>query len=159
MADVISIGQVFPAYKMVFKVGIKGLLSTDAEMVEVADVEEWTMSIDGNMVEFSPYSAQGWTRSIITGKKFSIECKGKRSVGDPGNDFIAGIAWKDGLDCSTKVEVTFPNGDKLKLNAAVDVTNPGGGGASQDLSGLEFKFAGDGKPNYEHAKTGGGETV
>lgn len=143
-------GGVFPAFMMDFKIGKKGMASTVADMVSIADIEEWSPSIEGNIADFSPFSAQGWKRNIMTGKGFTIDCKGKRSVGDEGNDYVAGMAWKDGLDCSTKVEVIFPDGAKLSFNCVVDVTNPGGG-ASTDLASLEFKLVCDGKPTWTDA--------
>lgn len=145
-------GGVFPAFMMDFKVGKKGVISTDEEMVKIADLEEWSPSIDGNIVDFNPFEARGWKRNIMTGKGLSIECKGKRSIGDQGNDYIAGIAWQEGLKCTTKAEVIFPDGAKLAFNCVVDVTNPGGG-ASTDLASLEFKLVCDGKPTWTDAPT------
>lgn len=143
-------GGVFPAFMMDFNIGIKGSASTTEDMKTIADIEEWSPSIEGNVADFNPFSAKGWKRNIMTGKGLSIECKGKRSVGDEGNDYIAGVAWKDGLDCSSKAEVIFPDGSKLAFNCVIDVTNPGGG-ASTDLASLEFKLVCDGKPTWTDA--------
>ena len=38
--------------------------------------------------------AKGWAKAAMTGKKLGFSFKGKRSVGDPANDYIAGLAWK-----------------------------------------------------------------
>lgn len=143
-------GGVYPAFMMDFKIGKNGSTSVDGDMVSIADIEEWSPSIEGNVADFNPFSAKGWKRNIMTGKGLSIECKGKRSIGDEGNDYVASVAWKDGLDCTSKAEVIFPDGSKLAFNCVVDVTNPGGG-ASTDLSSLEFKLVCDGKPTWTDA--------
>ena len=86
----------------------------------------------------------------MTGKSFSFDMKGKRNIGDPGNDYVAETAWKDGLNCSTKGEVVFPNGAKLAFDCVLNVTNPGGGD-STNVAPLEFTMQGDGKPTYTPA--------
>ena len=89
----------------------------------------------------------GWGNALMTGKKFSMDLKGKRCVGDPGNDYVAGTAWKDGLNCSTKGAIEFPDGAKLAFNCVLNVTNVGGGD-SNNVAPLEFTITGDGKPTY-----------
>lgn len=138
---------VFPVYNLTFKIGSKGRTSAEADMVEVADLESFGISIDGTADEWTPMTTAGWARTLMTGKKFSIEMKGKRSVGDPGNDYVAETAWKDGLDCSTKGEIGFPDGAKLTFDCAIDVTNVGGGD-STNVAPLEFTLRGDGRPVY-----------
>ena len=75
---------------------------------------------------------------------FTISLSGKRHVGDPGNDYIAEMAWKSGLDCSTKAAIEFPNGDTLEFDCIVNITTPFGG-ASTNVSSLEFEIQTDGK--------------
>lgn len=139
---------VFPVYNLKFKIGKKGLASaTPADMVEIADMDSFGISIDGSVEEWTPMNTAGWKRALMTGKAFSISLKGKRSVGDPGNDYVAATAWKDGLDCSTKGEIEFPDGAKLAFNCVIDVKNVGGGD-STNVAPLEFDLKGDGKPTY-----------
>ena len=47
------------------------------------------------------YTAQGWTNRLVTGKSVTVSVSGKRNVGDPGNDYIEGIALKIGKECNT----------------------------------------------------------
>lgn len=143
---------VFPVYNITFKIGTKGLTSTDTDMVPIADVENFGIKIDGKTEDWTPMTTSGWSRSLMTGKAFSISCKGKRNVGDPGNDYVAATAWKDGLDCSTKAEIVFPDGAKLDFNCAIDVTNVGGDDSTK-VAPLEFDLKGDGKPTYTAAPT------
>jgi len=141
---------VYPVYNIVFKIGVKGASSTTTDMKEIADLESFGLSVDGNVESWTPMNSQGWSRNLATGKSFSFDMKGKRNIGDAGNDYVASLAWKDGLDCSTKAEVTFPDGSKLAFNCVVNVTNPGGGD-STNVTPLEFSLQGDGKPTYTPA--------
>lgn len=138
---------VFPVYNMTFKIGINGTSSATTDMKEIADQESFGLSVDGNVENWTPMTTEGWQRALMTGKSFSFEMKGKRCVGDTGNDYIASIAWQDGLKCSTKAEVEFPDGSKLEFNCVVNVTNPGGGD-STNVAPLEYTLQGDGKPVY-----------
>ena len=142
---------VYPVYKNVFKIGTKGLASAlPADMVAIADIETFSPSIDGTVEEWTPMNTEGWVRALMTGKKLTVSLSGKRNEGDAGNDYVAGLAWKDGLDCSTKAEWTFPSGAKLSFNCVVNVTTPGGGD-STNVDGLEFELICDGKPTFTPA--------
>lgn len=94
---------------------------------------------------------KGWSRALMTGKKLTISLKGKRNVGDAGNDYVASTAFKDGLDCSTKASVEFPDGSKLTFNCVLDVKNLLGG-ESQDVAPLEFDMICDGKPTFTESE-------
>lgn len=138
---------VFPVYNLKFKVGTKGKTSSDTDMKEIADLENFGISIDGKVEDWTSMTTAGWSRALMTGKSFSVSLKGKRNVGDPGNDYVANTAWKDGLDCSTKGEIEFPDGAKLAFDCVIDVKNVGGGD-STNVAPLEFDLKGDGKPVY-----------
>ncbi|NAS18614.1 hypothetical protein GND98_012230 [Clostridium butyricum] len=141
---------VYPVYNTKFKIGIKGKASTDEQMATIADMETFSMSIDGTVQTWTPMTTDGWQRALMTGKSFSISLKGKRNVGDPGNDYVAGTTFADGLDCSSKATIEFPDGAKLAFDCVVSVTN-NGGGDSKDVAPLEFDLQGDGKPVYTPA--------
>lgn len=146
-----SFAGVFPVYNLKFKIGTKGKASElPADMKEIADMETFGISIDGSVENWTPMDTAGWARALMTGKAFSISLNGKRNVGDLGNDYVAGLAWKDGLDCSSKGEIEFPDGAKLTFDCVVNVTNVGGGD-STNVAPLEFELVGDGKPTYTPA--------
>ena len=136
---------VFPVYNLIFKIGTKGKASAEEDMVSIAQMETFSLSIDGTVEEWTTMSEAGWSNSLMTGKKFTIGLNGKRCVGDKGNDYVAAIAWKDGLDCSTKGEIEFPDGSKLAFNCVINVKNIGGAD-STNVAPLEFEMIGDGKP-------------
>lgn len=144
-------GGVFPVFNIAFKIGTKGRASvTPTDFVVIKDMETFGISIDGSVEEWTPMDTEGWVRRLMTGKGFSISLNGKRNVGDPGNDYIADTAWKSGLDCSSKAEVTFPDGSKLAYDCIVNVTTPNGGD-STNVSTLEFELMSDGKPTFTPA--------
>jgi hypothetical protein len=138
---------VYPVFNINFKIGINGRESTEQDMVIIKDMETFSPSIDGNVEEWTPMDTEGWIRRLMTGKGFSISLSGKRHVGDPGNDYVAGLAFKNGMDCSSKAAIEFPNGDTLAFDCVVNVTTPFGGD-STNVSSLEFELQSDGKPNY-----------
>lgn len=141
---------VFPVFDIEFKIGTAGRASTELEMELIKEMETFSISIDGNVEEWTPMETGGWVRRLMTGKGFALTLNGKRHVGDPGNDYVAETAWKSGLDCSSKFEIAFPDGSKLKFDCIVNVTSPNGGD-STNVSALEVEVMSDGKPVYTAA--------
>jgi predicted secreted protein len=140
---------VFPVFDIVFKISATG--ASGEPTTEIADMESFSIAIDGNTVTWNPMDQKGWSRALMTGKKLTISLKGKRNVGDAGNDYVASTAFKDGLDCSTKASVEFPDGSKLTFNCVLDVKNLLGG-ESQDVAPLEFDMICDGKPTFTESE-------
>ena len=78
----------------------------------------------------------------------------KRNVGDVGNDFVAGLAWKNGRDVEAPFQWTFPDGTKVVFNdAVINVTNIGSG-ESTNVAPLEFDVLSNGKPTVTPAASG-----
>ena len=149
MADATT-GKVYPVHNNKFKFGMNGLASEEEQMVMPKDLENFSPSIDGTVEEWYAMDAEGWAKAAMTGKKLSFEFKGKRSVGDPGNDYIAGLAWKFGQDVMTKFEWEMVSGAKLECDAVINVTTPGGGDTT-NIDGLEFEVICYGKPTFTPA--------
>ena len=143
---------VYPVFDIEFKISTTGKVAThnlaaiDA-MVPIAEMETFEPSIDGNVEEWSPMEQKGWVRRLMTGKGFSIGLNGKRNQGDPGNNYIAGLALKTGTHCSTTAAIVFPDGDAMIFDTVVNVSKHFGG-QSINVSALEFELASDGKPTY-----------
>lgn len=75
-----------------------------------------------------------------TSKSIKISVTAKRSIGDEGNDFVAGKAFKNGRDAEADFQWTFPDGMTVKFkNAIISVTNLGGGD-STNVAPLESKI-------------------
>lgn len=136
---------VYPCYENQFKINTSG--STE---VTIADMDSFSVSIDGSVEEWKPYEHAGWTRRLVTGKSITISISGKRNVGDPGNDYIAGLALKTGSEASTTLTWNFPDGSKLVITGVVNVTE-WGSGDSTAVAPLAFDFMSDGKPTFTPA--------
>ena len=72
---------VYPVFENKFKIGKSGRSSEEADMVTIKDLETFSVSIDGNIEEWKPMEAEGWTRRMVTGKALTITLSGKRNVG------------------------------------------------------------------------------
>lgn len=140
---------VYPCYENQFKVDTSGT-GASSSFVTIADMESFSVSIDGNVEEWKPFDQAGWTRRLATGKSITISVSGKRNVGDTGNDFIAGLALKTGAEATTTIEWSLPSGAKLTIKGVVNVTE-WGAGESTAVAPLAFDLMSDGKPTYTEA--------
>lgn len=142
---------VYPVYENQFKIDkAGGDGTTEGNLTTIADMESFSVSIDGNVEEWKPFDQEGWTRRLMTGKSITISISGKRNVGDAGNDYVDGLALKTGKDATTTLVWTFPSGAKLTIKGVVSVTD-WGGGDSTNVAPLAFDFASDGKPTFTEA--------
>lgn len=139
---------VYPVFENIFKINIQG--RSEGELTTIAEMETFEITIDGNTVEWSPLEAAGWMRRMVTGKSLTIKLTGKRHIGDPGNDYLADLAWSTGSDCNSQFEWTMPSGAKLEYDCVVNVVNPGGG-EGRDVAPLEVELLSDGKPTFTPA--------
>lgn len=145
------ISGVFPCYENQFaidKTGGDG--SEENNLVTIADMESFSVSIDGNVEEWNPYDAQGWTNRLVTGKSITVSVSGKRNVGDAGNDYIESIALKIGQGCNSTLVWNFPSGAKLVMPCIINVTE-WGAGDSRAAAPLAFDAMSRGKPNFTAA--------
>ncbi|MEG0133766.1 MAG: hypothetical protein RR851_14640 [Clostridium sp.] len=135
----------YPVYNNKFSIGTKGMTSTlPADMVTIAELESFSVSIDTNIEEWTSMTEEGWVSRLATGKGFSISLSGKRCVGDVGNDYIAGLMFKTGTDLSTKFVWELPTGTKIAFDCVVNISSAGGD--STAVEGLEFEVMSNGKP-------------
>ncbi len=139
---------VYPVYKNQFQVGA----SMDA-LTNIADMETFSVKLDNGIEEWHPMDQEGWIRRLMTAKSVIISIAGKRHFGDTGNDYVAGMALKNGRDVEGCLQWTFPNSSVLLFeNALFSVTN-WGAGKSTDVIPLEFDAMSNGKPTYTPAAT------
>ena len=128
-----------------FKIGTKGRTSEEQDMATIAEVETFGIKIDGKLQDWTSMTSEGWGNNLMTGKSVTFSIKGKRCVGDPGNDYIAATAWKNGLDCNSKVAIVFPSGTKIEFDCVVDVKSIGGDDSTK-VAPLECDLKSCGKP-------------
>ena len=134
-------------HELTFGVNTNG--RTGETTTVVKDAESLSISIDGNVEEWNPMDAEGWKRRLMTAKSLSISMGGKRNYGDPGNDYVAWLAFKTGSDCNSIFSVNVPDGGKLVMDCVINVTSLGGDSTAVDA--LEWEVLSDGKPTYTPA--------
>ena len=147
---------VYPVYENQFKIDIAGGDgSTPANLKGIADMETFSVSIDGNVEEWRPFEQEGWVRRLVTGKSITVSISGKRNVGDDGNDYVNGLALKTGSEATSTLVWTFPSGAVLTIKGVVSVTE-WSSGESTAVAPLAFDFMSDGKPTYTPATAAAG---
>ena len=144
---------VYPTHGITFKVDTSAAPHTTPTMSIVKDVESIDVKLKGEVKTWSPLDQEGWQRALITGKSLTISHKGKRNEGDPGNDAIANMLMAVGSDATISYEMDLPSGAKLTGNVVVDLSTPFGG-ASTDVSALDWDAVFDGKPTFTPASGG-----
>lgn len=140
---------VYPCYENQFKVDTA---STGAASFQtIADCESFSVAFDNGVEEWHPFEQEGWVRRLLTAKGVTISVTAKRNLGDAGNDFIAGLAWKNGRDAEADFQWTFPDGTVVLFSdAVINVTNIGAA-ESTNVAPLEFEVQSNGKPTVTPA--------
>ncbi len=137
---------VYPVYENQFTVGADKENATG-----IADMETFSVSFDNGIEEWKPFDQEGWSRRLLTAKAITITINGKRNIGDPGNDYIAGLAFLNGRDAEGYLGWTFPDGTLVEFEGCVfNVTNIGAGD-STNVGPLEFEALSNGKPKVTPA--------
>ena len=140
---------VYPCYENQFQIDTSA--SGTASMATIADMETFGVSFDNGVEEWTPFEAEGWVRRLLTAKSVTISVSGKRNVGDPGNDAVAGLTFANGRDAYRNFQWTFPDGTVVTFpNSVINVTN-NSGGDSTNVGPLEFDVMSNGKPTVTPA--------
>ncbi len=140
-----------PVNAIKFHVNKGGRSGGDEGKVIVKDAESLGMSFDGNVEEWSPMDQEGWVNRMKTSNSITISMGGKRNYGDPGNDYVASLAYEIGQKADSIFYIEFPNGDTLEMPCVIVVTSLGGD--STALDALEWEAHSHGKPTYKKAGT------
>lgn len=146
MANAMS--GVYPVYENQFEINTSGR-GSDGTFVAIADMETFSVSFDNSVEEWTPMDQDGWVRRLMTGKGITISLNGKRNIGDAGNDYVAGMKFKNGQACNSELKWTFPNGDIVTIPCVINVTE--GGGDSTNVEPMSFECLSDGKPTFAGA--------
>lgn len=141
---------VFPVNVNQFEVNVG---TVDAEdWVTVAELEEVNVTIDNNTETWKSFANGGWESALVTGKSAKIDVKGKRCVGDAGNDYIASKLLANGQDAYVSARLTVADGKVLTWEQmACAVGNAGTGGSATAVGALEATLTGHGKPTLTEA--------
>lgn len=142
---------VYPCYKNQFQVG-----TAKEGATPIADMETFSVKFDNGVEEWYPFNQEGWVSRLPTAKSITISVSGKRNVGDTGNDFVAGMTFKNGSDAQGYFGWTFPDGTVISWDKAVfNITNTGAG-KSTEVGPLEFDVMSNGKPTVTVPTPAGG---
>lgn len=139
---------VYPCYENQFAIGATG---ESAPTSTIANCETFSVSIDNNVEEWTPFEAEGWTSRLMTGKSVTISVTAKRTVGDTGNDMVSDLAFKNGRSAEVNFKWTFPDGTAVVFNGAVISVTALGSGDSTAVAPLEFEVMSNGKPTITPA--------
>lgn len=139
---------VYPCYENQFAIGKSG---TDTVTTPIANCDEFSVAFDNGVEEWTAFENEGWKSRLMTAKSVTISVKGKRTIGDAGNDEIAELAFKNGAAVQLPFKWTFPNGASVLFKNAVISVTANGAGASTGVAPLEFEVMSNGKPEYTPA--------
>ncbi len=146
----ITIGQ-YSVSNCKVKVKTSGA-SGQAVYSEVADLEEFSLSIESNTETWYSINDGGWQNALLTAKALSGSFSGKRTLGDTGNDYVEGLRYKLAKDAEADWEIDFPDGSKLDFTAVTALTDILG--AATDVAPLSGDITCKGKPTFTAATTG-----
>lgn len=118
---------------------------------EIADLEEFNISIDNNIETWYAISGGGWQNALMTARALTGSFSGKRTIGDTGNDFLDGLRYKNGAEAVANFKIEFPDDSTLEFTAVVGLTDVMG--AATDVAPLSGDITGKGKPTYTPAIT------
>ena len=105
----------------------------------ITDMEQ---SREDKVSERDDYSTGGTTKTTVTGVNKEISCSGSRLIGDPVQEWLAGIEEAVGPDRETTYRVVGPDGSIVE--EPVTVKNPsitGPSGASSDEQAISFTLS------------------
>lgn len=103
---------VFPCYENQFAVGKAG---TESATTNIANCEEFSVAFDNGVEEWTAFENEGWKSRLMTAKSITISVKGKRTIGDAGNDQIAALSFENGRKVEAPFMWTFPTAQPPSL--------------------------------------------
>lgn len=114
---------------------------------KIAELEEVNIEVENTTETWNSFSEGGWQSALVTGKAAKITLKGKRCIGDAGNDLIASKMLLTGQDAYVNARITHPDGTTLEwAQMACAVKNNGAGGKATDVGALEAELTAHGAP-------------
>ena len=119
---------------------------------KIAELEEVNIEVENTTETWNSFSESGWQSALVTGKAAKITLKGKRCIGDAGNDLIASKMLLTGQDAYVNARVIHPDGTTLEwAQMACAVKNNGAGGKATDVGALEAELTAHGAPTESKA--------
>ena len=123
---------VYPVHVGSFEVNTSK--TEEAAWSKIAELEEVNIEVENTTETWNSFSEGGWQSALVTGKAAKITLKGKRCIGDAGNDLIASKMLLTGQDAYVNARVIHPDGTTLEwAQMACAVKNNGAGGKATDV--------------------------
>lgn len=122
-----------------------------------------TPSASDTATKDSYWSDKGWQSTTITGKNITFAVKGDRVVGDPAQDFIAGLQFKMGDDVRTLMRWTDQSDNVIIASITIQKVQTMGGNANaqqtfsfeMDINGQPVLLSTKGQNNDDGTGIGG----
>ena len=141
---------VYPVHVGSFEVNTSK--TEEAAWSKIAELEEVNIEVENTTETWNSFSEGGWQSALVTGKAAKITLKGKRCIGDAGNDLIASKMLLTGQDAYVNARVIHPDGTTLEwAQMACAVKNNGAGGKATDVGALEAELTAHGAPKENKA--------
>lgn len=141
---------VYPVHVGSFEVNTSK--TEEAAWSKIAELEEVNIEVENTTETWNSFSESGWQSALVTGKAAKITLKGKRCIGDAGNDLIASKMLLTGQDAYVNARVIHPDGTTLEwAQMACAVKNNGAGGKATDVGALEAELTAHGAPKESKA--------
>lgn len=141
---------VYPVHAGSFEVNTSK--TEEAAWSKIAELEEANIEVENTTETWNSFSEGGWQSALVTGKAAKITLKGKRCIGDAGNDLIASKMLLTGQDAYVNARVVHPDGTTLEwAQMACAVKNNGAGGKATDVGALEAELTAHGAPKESKA--------
>ena len=141
---------VYPVHVGSFEVNTSK--TEEAAWSKIAELEEASIEVENTTETWNSFSEGGWQSALVTGKAAKITLKGKRCIGDAGNDLIAIKMLLTGQDAYVNARVIHPDGTTLEwAQMACAVKNNGAGGKATDVGALEAELTAHGAPKESKA--------
>ena len=141
---------VYPVHVGSFEVNTSK--TEEAAWSKIAELEEVNIEVENTTETWNSFSKGGWQSALVTGKAAKITLKGKRCIGDAGNDLIASKMLLTGQDAYVNARVIHPDGTTLEwAQMACAVKNNGAGGKATDVGALEAELTAHGAPKESKA--------
>ncbi|MDR2167541.1 MAG: hypothetical protein LBE35_06810 [Clostridiales bacterium] len=145
--------NIFPVRDVEFRISTRGAAPINDNCFRaIGGMESFAVTFDNGIDEWNPLDQGGWARRMVTTKSLSISLAGKRVMDCDGNNYVSGLAFRNGEGTNSVLQVNFPDGGFLQMDCVVNVTACGGGGAS-DVAVLEFDCLSNGRPFYRRGGT------
>lgn len=115
--------------------------------IPIANLETCSIAVETGVETWTAMENEGWQSALATAKSATVSFSGKRTIGDAGNDYIAGMLLKNGQEANTTIKMELPDGNVFSIPGVVSISDFVGGDSTA-VAPLSFEIVSNGKPSY-----------